>query len=397
MKNNQPASTSGGSPRRVSRRWLVAGALLVIAATTVVFGVLPRLDARASLKKETAELNVVNVAVMHPKVSDAAQELILPGNMQAYLDTPIYARTNGYLKRWYFDIGARVRKGQLLADIDTPEVDDQLQQARADLATATANYALAEKTAERWIELLKTNSVSKQETDEKAGDRDAKQAALAAARFNVARLEKLQSFKKIYAPFAGVITARNIDVGALIDAGSGGGPGRELFHLSSTDRLRVYVNVPQTYSREAVPGVAAELTLAEFPGRRFAGKLVRTAQAIDMATRTLLAEVAVDNPTGELLPGAYAEVHLKLSASKPALVLPVNTLLFRAQGMQVAVVKPDQTVALTKVELGRDFGTSVEVVSGLDSSAQVIVNPADSISDGTRVRVVKPVEDRAAK
>ncbi|HZP92104.1 MAG TPA: efflux RND transporter periplasmic adaptor subunit [Burkholderiales bacterium] len=397
MKNNRPASVSDGSPSRLSRRWLVAGVLLVIAAITVVFGILPRLDARASLKKETADLNVLNVSVMHPKVADAAQEIVLPGNMQAYLDTPIYARTNGYLKRWYFDIGARVRQGQLLADIDTPEVDDQLQQARADLATATANYALAEKTSERWIELLKTNSVSKQETDEKLGDRDAKKAALAAAKFNVARLEKLQSFKRIYAPFTGVITARNIDVGALIDAGSGGGPGKELFHLSSTDRLRVYVNVPQAYSREAVPGVAAELTLAEFPGRRFAGKLVRTAQAIDAVSRTLLAEVAVDNPTGELLPGAYAEVHLKLSAGKPALVVPVNTLLFRAEGMQVAVVKPDQTVALTKVQLGRDFGTSVEVVSGLDAGAEVVVNPTDSISDGARVRVVKQAEDKAAK
>jgi RND family efflux transporter MFP subunit len=287
-----------------------------------------------------------------------------------------------------------VKAGQLLAEIDTPEVDDQLHQARADLNTAEANYRLAEKTAARWQALLKTDSVSKQEADQTQGDMEAKKAALESARFNVARLEKLQAFKKIFAPFDGVITARNTDLGALIDAGSGGGPGKELFHLASTTKLRVYVNVPQVYSRDAVPGMEADVTLTEFPGRTFKGSLVRTTQAIDAASRTMLAEVGVDNPTGELLPGAYAQVHLKLRTSNTAVVVPVNTLIFRSEGVQVAVVQPDQRVALKRIVVGRDFGTEVEVVSGLDKGEAVILNPSDSIAAGTQVRIVKEATER---
>jgi RND family efflux transporter MFP subunit len=390
--NSSPSSPT--DKRRIRRRWIAAALILAVFAAVLVWGILPRLDATAALKKETQALNIPTVSVIKPKSGDPSRELVLPGNMQAFLDTPIYARTNGYLKRWTADIGAHVKAGQLLAEIDTPEVDDQLHQARADLATAEANFRLAQKTAERWQELLKTGVVSKQMADQTYGEMEARKAALDSARFNVARLEKTQAFKKIFAPFDGVITARNTDVGALIDAGSGGGPARELFHVASTKKLRVYINIPQFYSRDAVPGVEAELTLSEFPGRSFKGSLVRTTQAIDAASRTMLAEVAVDNPTGELLPGAYAQVHLKLRSRNMVLVVPVNTLIFRSEGVQVAVVQPDQRVALRKIMLGRDFGTEVEVVSGLEQGEAVILNPSDSLASGTQVRVVKEVADK---
>ncbi len=383
----------GVGTRRIRHRWIAIAAIVAVFAAALVWGILPRLDATAALKKETQALNIPTVSTIKPKAGDASQELVLPGNMQAFVDTPIYARTNGYLKRWTADIGAHVKAGQLLAEIDTPEVDDQLHQARADLATAEANYRLAEKTATRWQALLKTDSVSKQEADQTQGEMEAKKAALESARFNVARLEKMHSFKQIFAPYDGVITARNTDVGALIDAGSGGA-GKELFHIASTKKLRVYINVPQVYSRDAVPGVEAEVTLTEYPGRTFKGTLVRTNQAIDAASRTMLAEVGVDNPSGELLPGGYAQVHLKLHTSGTAVVIPVNTLIFRSEGSQVAVVQPDQRVALKKIVLGRDFGTEVEVVSGLDKNELVILNPADSLTSGTQVRVVKEVVDK---
>jgi RND family efflux transporter MFP subunit len=390
--NSYPPTDVGR--RRVPHRWIAIGVIVAAFAAALVWGILPRLEATAALKKETQVLNIPTVSTIKPKPGDASQELVLPGNMQAFVDTPIYARTNGYLKRWTADIGAHVKAGQLLAEIDTPEVDDQLHQARADLATAEANHRLAEKTASRWQALLKTDSVSKQEADQTQGDMEAKKAALDSARFNVSRLEKMHSFKQIFAPYDGVITARNTDVGALIDAGSAGGPGKELFHIASTKKLRVYLNVPQAYSRDAVPGVEADVTLTEYPGRTFKGTLVRTNQAIDAASRTMLAEVAVDNPAGELLPGGYAQVRLKLHTSSRAVVIPVNTLLFRSEGSQVAVVQPDQRVALKKIVLGRDFGTEVEVVSGLDENEIVILNPADSLTSGTQVRVVKTVTDK---
>jgi RND family efflux transporter MFP subunit len=369
-----------------ARLWIMIAVVVLVVGALLVFGIMPRLEARDALKKESQGLNVPAVSVTKPKTREGGQTLVLPGNMQPFMDTPIYARTNGYLKRWHADIGAHVKAGELLAEIDTPEIDDQLQQARADLATATANFQLAEKTAARWQELLVTDSVAKQEADEKASDAKAKKAVLDGARFNVARLEKLQSFKRIYAPFAGVVTARNTDVGALIDAGNG--QGKELFHIASVDRLRVYVNVPQAYSRDMVPGTPAELTLGEFPDRKFAGKVVRSSNAIDPTTRTMLTEVDVDNPKGELMPGAYAQVHIKAQASQPALVLPINTLLFRPDGTQVAIVKDDK-VALQKVVVGRDFGTEVEIVTGVDPKSEVIVNPSDSLSSGAQVRVVK--------
>jgi RND family efflux transporter MFP subunit len=393
---------TGAFARGFARVWILVAVIIAVCAGVLVFGIMPRLEARDALKKESQNLNVPTVSVTKPKPRDGAQELVLPGNIQPFIEAPIYARTTGYLKRWHVDIGARVKAGQLLAEIDTPEIDDQLQQARADFATAQANYQLAEKTAVRWRDLLQTDSVAKQETDEKLSDAQAKKAVLDGARFNVSRLEKLQAFKRIYAPFAGVITSRNTDVGALIDAGSGG-TGRELFHVASIDKLRVYVNVPQAYSRETVPGTPAELTLGEFPDRRFPGKVVRTSNAIDATTRTMLTEVDLDNPKGELMPGAYAQVHIKALSSRPALVLPINTLLFRPDGTQVALVQNDK-VTLSKIVIGRDFGTEVEVVSGLDANALVIVNPSDSLTAGTPVRVIteapkaeKPVAPPAVK
>jgi RND family efflux transporter MFP subunit len=385
MIDGKEAGSTAGQPR--SKRgalWAII-ALLVIAAI-VVAGVLPRRRAQADLKKVTEDLAVPTVSVIHPKLGAPQTELILPGNIQAFTDSPIYARTSGYLKKWYADIGARVTAGQLLADIETPEVDQQLDQARADLNTAQANYQLSEITAARYQDLLKTDSVSKQDVDNASGDFAAKRAMVASAQSNVRRLEELQSFEKIYAPFEGVITARNTDVGHLINSGNGG-PATELFHIASLRNLRVYINVPQQYSQAAKPGILADLTLQEFPGRRFPGKLVRTAEAIDVASRTLLVEVDVENPRGEIFPGAYAEVHLKVPTGDPVLILPVSALIFRSEGLQVGTVQNGNRAALAKIILGHDLGNEVEVVSGLSATDWVIANPPDSLIDGETVRV----------
>jgi len=415
MESNKPVAgadeTAGGhdavratrtpEPAQVGGTWRRRAMALALAA--LVFGsiwlleVVPRKQARANLNKETIDLSVPTVSVLKPKTGAQAQEIVLPGNLQAFKDTPIYARTNGYLKRWYTDIGTHVKAGQLLAEIETPEIDDQLKQARADRATAEANYDLAKVTATRWLELLKTDAVAKQATDQTVSDFHAREAMLQSARFNESRLEKLVSFEKVYAPFEGVITARNTDVGALIHAGSTGGPVTELFHMADTRRLRVYVFVPQVYAQEAQPGLPAELTLAERPGKRFTGSLVRSTESIDPTSRTLQVEVDVDNPTGELFPGGYAQVHLSFRAAQPTLIVPVNTLLFRPEGVEVAVVGPDQHIKLAKITLGRDFGTEVEVVAGLEASQTIVLNPSDSITDGQLVRVVKDTAAQAAK
>ena len=373
----------------VRRTWMVVLGLAIVV-TLVIGGIVPRKRAEANLVRETQEMAVPTVFVIHPKRGTPAQELVLPASVHAYIDSPIYARTNGYLKHWYADIGAHVKEGQLLADIETPEVDQQLRQARADLATADANLHLSQITAERYAGLLKTDSVSKQDADNAEGDYAAKQAMVHSAQSNVKRLEELQSFEKIYAPFAGVITARNTDIGALIDSGGSGGIRTELFHIAQPDRLRVYVNVPEVYSQAAKPGLTANLALAEFPGRVFPGMLVRTADSIDQSTRTLLVEIRVDNPTGTLFTGAYAEVHLKLSTPSSSLILPVNTLLFRSEGLRVAVVKDGKYAELTPVTLGHDFGSEVEVIAGLIGDESVIINPPDSIGSGQAVRVAQP-------
>ena len=375
--------------RQSRSSWWILLLAVVCTVLLVVFGILPRIQARTALRQETDQMAVPTVAVVQPKRSDPAHEIILPASVQAFADAPIYARTNGYLKRWYVDIGTRVQAGQLLADIDTPEVNQQLRQARADLATAQANLNLSKITAGRYAGLLATDSVSKQESDNATGDYEAKQALLQSSQANVRRLEELLSFQKIYAPFAGVITARNTDIGALIDSGSSGGTRTELFHIVQPDKLRVYVSVPQVYSQAAKPGLTADLTLSEFPGRRFEGKLVRTANAIDPTSRTLLVEIAVNNPTGQLFTGSYAEVHLKLPTPTSSLILPVNTLLFRAEGLRVATVGDGQRVELKQITLGHDFGSEVEVVAGLNGNENVIVNPPDSVVAGETVRVAQ--------
>ena len=364
---------------------VVGGVLLLLVATGLAFwGISTRAKALAVVARETRELAVPTVSVVRPDKGAPQQEIVLPGTMQAFTDAPIYARTNGYLRKWYADIGTRVRAGQVLADIDTPEIDRQLEQIRADLATAEANLRLAQTTADRYRDLIKSNSVAQQDLDNANGNLEAKQTAVASSRANVNRLEQLHAFGRITSPFDGVVTARNTDVGALIDSGSNA---KELFHVASVRRLRVFVNVPELYSRAAHPGMQADLTLAEFPGRRFAATLARTAESIDLASRSLLTEFDVDNPKGELLPGSYVQVHLKLPTETSTFKLPVNTLIFRTEGLQVATIIGGTRVALTPVTLGRDFGTSVEVITGLAGNEQVIVNPPDSIQTGQTVRV----------
>jgi RND family efflux transporter MFP subunit len=378
-----PGPASGPSRRGI---WIALLGLAVVAGV-VIAGIVPRMRTTAALKTETNNLAVPTVSVIHPKRGTPQQEVILPGNIQAFTDSPIYARTNGYLKAWYTDIGAHVKKGQLLAEIDTPEVDQQLQQARADLNTSQANLNLSQITTQRYEALKDTDSVAKQDVDNAAGDFQAKKAMLQSAQHNVQRLEELLSFRKIYAPFDGIITARNTDVGDLIDSGSST-PAKELFHIAAIQRLRVYVNVPQVYSRAAKPGLTADLTLAEFPGRRFQGMLVRTANSIDTASRTLLVEVDVNNAGGELLPGAYTEVHLKIPEGASTFILPVNALVFQSQGLQAAQVDSNNHVVLLPVTPGRDFGTEIEIVAGLTGQENIIVNPPDSLISGETVRIV---------
>ena len=391
----QDSYVGNGKSRGTGRGWFFAIIALVVIVLIVVAGIVPRRKAQADLKNATDELAVPSVNVVHPTLGAPQTEIVLPGNMEAYRESPIYARTNGYLKRWTVDIGGRVKTGQLLAEIDTPEVDQQLDQARADLGTARANFGLAETTANRYQELGKTDAVSKQDVDNAMGDYAARKAMVASAESNVRRLEQLQSFEKIYAPFDGTITARNTDVGHLINSGAGAAA-TELFHISSTNTLRVYVNVPQQYSQAAETGLNADITLPEFPGKHITGKLARTADAIDPATRTLLVEVDVDNAKGDLLPGAYAQVHLKLPMATPTLMLPVTTLIFRTQGLQVGTVDSSGHAQLKLITLGRDFGTQVEVTSGVAKEDTVIITPPDSLVSGEKVRVVSGHETEAA-
>jgi RND family efflux transporter MFP subunit len=363
----------------------VAAAAFAALALMIYSGIHSRAAAESRLKQRTEEAAIPTVTVVFPKEGAPTQEIVLPGNTQAFSDAPIYARTSGYLKRWYFDIGAHVQKGQLLAEIETPEVDQQLQQAQADLHTAQANLNIAKITASRWQDLVSTGSVSQQETDQAVSNLSAVKAAAESSAANVRRLEQLQSFEKIYAPFDGIITARNTDIGALIDAGASTQP-RELFHITAIRTLRVYVSVPEVYSRAARSGAPASLTLDEFPRQIFNGTLVRNANSIDIASRTLLVEVDVDNPTGQLLPGAYVFVHLKLPDETRSVTVPSNTLIFRKEGLQVAVVRNDKA-ELVPVKIGRDYGNTVEIVSGLQPTDAIIVDPADSLVAGMPVRL----------
>jgi RND family efflux transporter MFP subunit len=373
---------------RPHKRWLGLVIGLAIIAALLVSGIWSRVKARTTLKAETDKSALTAVSVVSPQKATPSQEIILPGNVQPYITSPIYARTNGYLRKWYFDIGAHVKKGQLLAVIETPELDQQVEQSISTLDTAKANLALAEITKKRYEGLIKSNAVPQQFVDNAVGTYNADNAIVEADEANVRQLKALQSFERVYAPFDGVITARNTDIGDLINSGSNSNPKTDLFHIAQPGVLRVYVNVPEEYSRGMNVGMTADLVLTEFPGRKFQGKLVRTADAINMATRTLLIEVDVDNPTGTLLTGSYAEVHLKAPIPASTFVLPVNTLLFRSEGLHVGIVK-DGKVSIVPVAPGHDFGNNIEIVSGLRADDQVILNPPDSLVSGEEVQIVQ--------
>src|SRR3989475_8764778 len=363
--------------------------LLAVVLLLVILGAFTLLQRKAeyrTLANETEQLAVQTVGGIHPSPELGQEDLVLPGTMEAFVEAPIYARTNGYLKKWYHDIGSRVAKGEILADIDTPEVDQQLSQARPDLATAEANAHLSEITASRYTELLKTDGVSKQEVDNAAGDLAAKRAIVQSAEANVRRLEEMKSFQHIYAPFSGVITRRNVDIGMLINAGNGGTT-QQLFFLAQTSPLRVYVHVPEVYANNTRAGLGANLELTQYPGQKFEGKVVRTAEAIDAATRTLLTEVDVPNREGALLPGGYAQVHLEVKVTGTRLQVPVNALLFRSEGLRAVVVDANHKIHLRQITVGRDYGTTLEVLQGLDQNDWIVLNPADSLEEGQEVRV----------
>ncbi|WP_213803986.1 efflux RND transporter periplasmic adaptor subunit [Granulicella sp. dw_53] len=380
--------SSAAPPKRSRGRMILIQLILVaVVALLVVSGIVPRLRSRKALAAETNDLAAPTVLVVQPKRGAPSQEIQLPGNIQAFVDAPIYARTNGYIKHWYFDIGTHVKQGQLLAEIESPEVDQQLSQAEADLGTALANAHLSTITANRFSDLIKQDAVSQQDTDNALNDLAARNTAVKSAQANVDRLKQLVGFEKVYAPFDGVVTARNTDIGQLIDSGSSGGQTRSLFQMAALNKLRVFISVPQIYSQAASPGLTADLTFAEFPGRRFQGKLVRTANAIDPTSRTLNVEVDVDNSKGELFPGAYTEVHLKLKESVPTITVPVSALLFRQEGLRVAIAKSDNTAALVPVTMGRDFGDFTEIATGLTGQERIIANPPDSIIDGEHLDV----------
>jgi len=387
--------TSKVSPRSLVFLIIVVLTILVAIAA---FGILHRVHASNELTKYTDTISAPPVSVQLPVMQQSANEIVLPGNIQAYALAPIYARTTGYVKAWYHDIGSHVNKGDLLAIIETPELDQQLAQAKADLATAQSNATIAKTTSERYKDLISQNAVSQQDTDSAASQLEARIAEVNSATANVHRLEELQSFERIEAPFDGVITARNIDVGQLITstgstvtAGSGVvSSSKEIFDISAVRTLRVYVNVPQVYSPDAKNGVIATLTLPQYPGRKFEGKLVRSSDAVDPTTRTLLAEVDVDNRDGQLLPGSYTEVHLHTVTPAPALIVPVSALILETDGLRVATVDAQNNAHLIPVTSGRDLGATVEILSGLVANQRVITNPPDSLIEGEKVRVVDP-------
>ncbi len=382
---SEPTATA--ARRGLSRgAWIAIAVVALLLIVVIAAGILSRASAEHTLQKHTEESSIPTVAVTHPIAARLTPEVALPGNTQAFTDTPIYSRTNGYLRRWYFDIGARVKKGQLMATIETPEVDQQLQVAQANLKSAQANLDLANTTAARYQNLLKSNSVSKQETDQATSSAAAQSAGVAAAEANVRRLEQLQSFENVYAPFSGIVTARNTDVGALIDAGSAGAAPKELFHMAAIEQIRVYVPVPEVYADDIKQGATAYLTMDEFPGQTFEGVIARNSNAIDPSSRTLNVEVDVPNKEGKLLPGAYVFVHFKTAMHPNGFTIPANTLLFRSQGLQVGVVR-DGHVHLVPITITHDGGALVEVRSGLKASDEIILDPSDSLADGQEVRV----------
>ena len=382
----RPPELPPAPPRKAMT--IVGVALLIL----LIAGVITLLDHAShdrALAKETERETVPTVAIVHPLAETPDEDLVLPGSLLAYEESPIYARTNGYLVRWYKDIGSRVEKGELLAKIDTPEVDQELNQTRAARQQIVAQMDLAKISADRWENLLKTDSVSKQETDQQVSGYKQAQANLASADANVRRLEQLEGFKDVYAPFSGVLTRRNVDPGALINAGAGAA-GRELFDLARVDPLRVYTSVPQAYAPFIKVGAKTTVTLQEFPGQKFIAKVTRTAESIDPNTRTLLTEVDVPNKDGRLLPGSFGEVHFAVGSNVNKVTVPVNAMLFRAQGPQVAVVGQDGKVQLRSISIGRDYGTTLEILGGVAISDQIVINPADSLEDGQQVNLAQP-------
>ncbi|MGA2644190.1 MAG: efflux RND transporter periplasmic adaptor subunit [Candidatus Sulfotelmatobacter sp.] len=371
----------------------IVGAMLLVLLLAGGLTLLVRVSHERALAKETEIETVPTVAVIHPLPEKPDEDLVLPGSLLAYEESPIYARTSGYLVRWYKDIGSRVNKGELLAKIDTPEVDQELNQTRAARQQIVAQMELAKITADRWENLRKTDSVSAQEADQYSSGYKQSQANLAAADANVRRLEQLEGFKDVYAPFSGVLTRRNVDPGALINAGAQAA-GRELFDLARVDPLRVYTSVPQAYAPFIKVGAKTYVTLQEYPGQKFVATVARTAEAIDTATRTLLTEVDVPNQDGRLLPGSFGEVHFAVGSNVDKVTVPVNTMLFRAQGAQVAVVGPDNKVQLRPINIGRDYGTTLEILGGVSPMDQIVVNPADSLEQGQQVNVAQPSPDR---
>jgi RND family efflux transporter MFP subunit len=401
----RPSEKEGGphaeqAPPPVSRGILLAVVVvaLVVAVAVGVGGVLRRVHANTALADYTDANAAPPVALAQPVFEKSAREIVMPGNIQAFTLAPIYARTTGYVKAWYKDIGAHVHKGDLLAVIETPELDQQLSQAKADLATPQSNAGLAKVTSDRYQGLIGQNAVSQQDTDNAASQLQARNTEVASAQANVRRLEDLQSFERIVAPFDGVITARNLDIGQLVSsAGSTVTPGagtttssKEVFDIAAIQTLRVFINVPQVYSPDARNGVTASLTLPQYPGRTFPGKLVRSSDSVDPATRTLLAEVDVNNRTGELLPGSYTEVHLNVSSAVPALIVPVSALILQPDGLYVATVDSSSHAHMVRITPGRDSGSTMEVLNGLEQNQPVIANPPDSLTDGELVRVVNP-------
>lgn len=383
------AAIQNPNPRRPLRRWLILALTVLAAVLVLIVGIRSRVRAENNLRVATDQMAIPSVSVVTPKHTAPATEIILPGNMQPFISSPIYARTDGYLKKWYFDIGAHVKAGELLAIIQTPEVDEQLSQARSTLNTAQANLELAQITRDRYQSLLKKHAVAQQDVDNAVGTYTANKAIVDADTANVRHYEALVSFEKVYAPFDGVITARNTDIGDLINSGSNTAPRTDLFDIAQTRTLRVYVNVPEEYSQGIKPGqTAAEVALAEFPGKRFPGKLERTSEAINATTRTLLVEVDLDNPGGNLFSGSYAEVHLNIPAQNSTYLLPVSALIFRSDKLQVGVVKNGKVV-VTDVTPGHDFGDQIEIVAGLKTDDQVVLNPPDSLVSGQQVAIVQ--------
>jgi RND family efflux transporter MFP subunit len=375
------------SLRQLRNIGLIAAA---VAVGLALFGIVSRYVSESRLSDKTTVEAVPTVAVIRPQRGVTNQELTLPGDVQAHFEAPIFARVPGYLKQWYEDIGAHVKGGQLLAEIDTPDLDQQLRQAEADLAAAQANQKLAALTSHRWQALIKTDSVSQQDVDEKAGAAEAKQADVAAAQANVSRLQALEAFKRIVAPYDGVVTARETDVGALINVGSGQGP--ELFRVADVHEMRIYVRVPQAMSGSITVGQVADLHLPQLPDRVFKATVATTSLAINPTSRTLLVELHADNLDGALQPGTYAEVHFKLPDNPNVMRLPNSALIFRQNGLEVATLGANDKVVLKHVTVGRDLGTEVEISSGVDPADRIINNPPDSLAENDIVRPDRPVK-----